>query len=179
MGVAIATQAVSAVSDLTGLASSVFHTSAAGPNTEAAKAVLPLALAGNLTAVQAIITRTGINTLTSKQPWTAALDALRQAQPDYIRQAGLVNFGFGPGGNAWSRFGAIPPEEVITAVSGANAVFAPYPPSSLGSLVGVGGGSSSGSSATAGVGGSSGGFLGLSGPALILVGLVLVLLFRR
>lgn len=149
----------------------LFHTSAAGPNADAAKAVYPLAAAGNLTAVQAIITRTGINTQTSKAPWVDALDQLRQVQPDYIRQAQATDFGFGPGGNAWSRFGAIPPSQVVTAVGGANAVYA-HAPSTTDTLTGSAG------TALATIGSAT----GLSSGQLVLVGLALLvafLVFRR
>lgn len=156
----------------------LFHTSAAGPNADAAKAVYPLAEGGNLTAVQAIITRTGINTLTSKAPWVDALNQLKQNQPDYIAQAQRVDFGFGPGGNAWPRFGAIPPQQVITAVTGANAVYAKGPGTGSSSLTPGAPGSSALGAALAGIGDAA----GLTTAQVIIlavVGLVLFFAMRK
>lgn len=151
----------------------LFHTSAAGPNAEAAKAVYPLAAAGNLTAVQAIITRTGINTLTSKQPWVDALNALKQAQPDYITQAQKTDFGYGPGGNAWPRFGAIPPQDVITAVTGANAVYAKAPATGAAGVTPGAPSSSAAGAALAGLAGAT----GLTTVQLVVLAVVAVVLF--
>lgn len=148
----------------------LFHTSAAGPNADAAKAVYPLAAAGNLTAVQAIITRTGINTQTSKAPWVDALNQLKQSQPNYITQAQQTDFGFGPGGNAWPRFGAIPPEGVLTAVTGANAKYATAP----GVITaGVAGATGAAGDALASIGAAT----GLSTTALVILAVVGLALF--
>lgn len=94
----------------------IFKSSAAGPNTDAAKIVLPMARAGNLAAVAAIGTRTGIQTHTSQIPWQEAADSLPPAL------FALANQHF-PGNN-WSIFGAIPPEQVATVVQ-QRAVYVP------------------------------------------------------
>ena len=151
----------------------LFHTSAAGPNADAAKAVYPLAEAGDLTAVQCIITRTGLNTQTSKAPWVDALNQLKQTQPDYITQAGKIDFGFGPGGNAWQRFGAIAPQDCVTAVTGANAIYAKPPALTTG---GVSPGSTGAATLLSTL---SGGALSGANALVIVVVLVLAYLFFR
>lgn len=78
-----------------GLVKSVFTKSAAGPNKDAAQAVLPLALAGNLAAVKAIYKRaTYMQTRTSAAPWQAALSAIRAQHPEYLAVPGATD---GPG----------------------------------------------------------------------------------
>lgn len=94
----------------------VFHSSAAGPNTDAAKQVLPMARSGNLAAVAAILTRTGIQTHTSQIPWQEAADSLPSAL------IALANQHF-PGNN-WSIFGAIDPSQVAV-VAQQRAVYVP------------------------------------------------------
>lgn len=87
-GTVIPVVGTAAGSVIGGLISSVFKQSAAGPNTEAAKAVLPLALAGNLAAVKAIAKRaTYIATETSAAPWKAALIAVQQVHPEWVTAA--------------------------------------------------------------------------------------------
>lgn len=67
---------------------SVFHTSAAGPNTDAAKAVLPLALQGNAAAIKAIYKRaTYIRTVSSAAPWKDALAAIQVSHPEWVQAA--------------------------------------------------------------------------------------------
>lgn len=97
------------------LAGSLVHTSAAGPNADAASQVLPLAMGGNLAAVAAFITRAGIQTVSSAAPWKAGLAELQTSHPEYVQAASSLA--------SWMRFGAIPPTAVLASVSGANAVY--------------------------------------------------------
>lgn len=97
-----------------GLVGSVFKTSAAGPNTDAAKAVLPLALASppNLAAVAAFMARNGIQTQTSKQPWALGLAEI----PASVQAQARLAFPTLNTTGAWEIFGAIDPTQVLTKV---------------------------------------------------------------
>lgn len=64
--------------------SSVIKTSAAGPNADAAKQTLPEALGGNLAAVQAFVSRSTIQTVSSAKPWQDGLAQIRSAHPDWL-----------------------------------------------------------------------------------------------
>jgi hypothetical protein len=97
----------------------VFKSSAAGPNTDAAKVTLPMARAGNLAAVAAIDTRTGIQTHTSQLPWQEAFDSIPSSLVALARQ----HF---PGNN-WAIFGAIDPSQV-SVVAQRMAVYVPVDP---------------------------------------------------
>ena len=106
------------------LAGGLIHTSAAGPNQDAANQVLPMAMGGNLTAIAAFITRAGIHTVSSAAPWQAGLAELQGSHPEWVQAAQPMA--------SWGRFGAIPPEQVAAAVSGANAVYYKSPSASAG-----------------------------------------------
>lgn len=73
------------------LIGSVFSTSSAGPNRDAAAAIFPLAAAGNLAAVQAFRSRASIQTLVAAQPWKDGLARLPQSLQDAAQTA--VNAG--------------------------------------------------------------------------------------
>lgn len=77
MTIVAAAGAISAVGSL-------IKSSAAGPNQDAAAQTLPDALGGNLAAVQAFVSRSGIQTVSSAQPWQAGLAQIRSAHPDWI-----------------------------------------------------------------------------------------------
>jgi hypothetical protein len=90
------------------LAGSIFKSSAAGPNKDAAQQVYPEAAAGNLAAIAAFITRAGIHTVSSAAPWQAGLASLQADHPDWVSQAQPLS--------SWAIYGAIPPEQVLSAV---------------------------------------------------------------
>lgn len=86
----------------------LIHSSAAGPNRDAAAATWPEVQRNNLAAVAAFVTRAGIHTVTSAQPWIAGVAQIPQALLD----AAATKFP----GNQWATFGAIPPEAVLPTV---------------------------------------------------------------
>lgn len=90
------------------LAKSIFKTSAAGPNKDAAQAVYAEAAAGNLAGIAAFITRAGIHTVSSAAPWQEGLASLQAAHPEWVSQAQPLS--------SWAIYGAIPPEQVLAAV---------------------------------------------------------------
>lgn len=95
----------------------LFHSSAAGPNHDAAQAVWSQEIKNsrgvNLAAVAAFITRNNIQTQTSKAPWADGLAQIPQAIQDAARKAiPQLNDGY----DGWSTFGAIAPEQVLPTV---------------------------------------------------------------
>lgn len=94
----------------------LFHTSAAGPNAAAANAVAAEVARGNLAAVAAVITRSGIQTQSSAVYWKNLLATI----PQSLINAANAKF---PGNN-WTTFGAIDPSQVLGVVQRL-AVYAP------------------------------------------------------
>lgn len=115
---ALAAGAISVVKD-------VFHSSAAGPNTDAAKAALNLALGGNLTAVKAIYKRgTYIQTQSSAQPYRAALSAIQAQHPEFLAVPGAKD---GPGlpGVPEEWIMGVAPEQVVPLIQMHSVMYVP------------------------------------------------------
>lgn len=93
------------------LVSSVFSTSATGPNRDAAAAVFPLAAAGNLAAVQAFRSRATIQTVDSAQPWKDGLARL----PAALQQAAQAAVDAGSIPASWWQ---LTPAQVLPTVQG-------------------------------------------------------------
>ena len=134
------------IADVGGL----FHTSSAGPNADAANAIAPEVAKGNLAAVAAASTRSGITVVASAAPWKALMATV----PAPVVAAMEAKFP----GNQWATFGAVDPSQVLPIVQRLAVYVNPLTGQAVGVQTGPGSGSGqSPSSQEAGVLGSFGG----------------------